>query len=400
MLRQLADQVRIEDAHLAPYATHNHATRGRRHPEMPHPFRTDFQRDRDRVLHSRSFRRLEYKTQVFLNGTGDHLRTRLTHTIEVAAIARTIARALNLNEDLAEAIALAHDLGHTPFGHPGERAMNELMRDHGGFDHNDQCLKIVDALEQKYPAYDGLNLTREVRTGLIKHRAPPHPAALDGESLPPQPSLEAQVADLADDLTYYGHDVDDGLDAGLIDESMLAAIPLWQRADKARALGLHDGAERFRAYAVRCLIDTMVGNAILTSHQALEENAIASVEQAQNHPARLIAFDPEFGASTVELRNFLFQNMYFHPKISDVNNAAVDMMRQLFHACIANPGLMGASTAQRIATDGLHRATADYIAGMTDRFALLEFNRCCQSGDAVPPRRGGIRFRPNIFPGP
>jgi dGTPase len=400
MLRQLADQVRIEDAYLAPYATHNRATRGRIHPEEPHPFRTDFQRDRDRILHSRSFRRLEYKTQVFLNGTGDHLRTRLTHTIEVAAIARTIARALNLNEDLAEAIALAHDLGHTPFGHPGERAMNELMRDHGGFDHNDQCLKIVDVLEQKYPAYDGLNLSREVRTGLIKHRAPPHPAALDGEILPPQPSLEAQVADLADDLTYYGHDVDDGLDAGLIDESMLAAIPLWQRAaDKARAQGLGDGAERFRAYAVRCLIDMMVGNAILTSHQALTENAIASVEQAQNHPTRLIVFDPAFGEMTIALRNFLFQNMYFHPKISDVNNAAVDMMRQLFHACIAHPGLMGSTTTQRIAVDGLHRATADYIAGMTDRFALLEFQRCCQSGDAVPPRHGGIRFRPNLVPG-
>ncbi len=402
MLRQLADQYRIEDAHLAPYAVHNRASRGRRFAEKPHPFRTDFQRDRDRILHSRSFRRLEYKCQVFLNGTGDHLRTRLTHTIEVAAITRTIARALCLNEDLAETIALAHDLGHTPFGHAGERAMNDLLRDHGGFDHNDQALKIVDALEQKYPDYEGLNLTWEVRTGLIKHRGPPHPGALDGIPLPAHPSLESQVADLADDLTYYGHDVDDGLESGLIDEAMLSRVALWRRAaDQARAAGLDNGTERFRAYAVRCLIDMMVGNAILTSHQALADQAIASVEQAQAHPDRLVAFDPEFRAMTRELRDFLFVNLYFHPEVAGINDAAVETMRRLYQAYLDHPAQMGASTARRIAVDGLPRAAADYLAGMTDRFALSEFQRCCESGDAPPPpRRGGIRLQPFRFAAP
>ncbi|MCK5845101.1 MAG: dNTP triphosphohydrolase, partial [Victivallales bacterium] len=217
MLRELKDQYRHEDSDLAPYATHNLSSRGRAHPEKPHPLRTDFQRDRDRVLHSRSFRRLEYKTQVFLNGEGDHLRTRLTHTIEVAAVTRTIARALYLNEDLAETIALAHDLGHTPFGHPGESALDDLMRDHDGFDHNDQALRVLEKLERKYPDYDGLNLTWEVRSGLVKHRSTGKIKEIDGVALSKSPSLESQAADLADDLTYYGHDVDDGLEAELID---------------------------------------------------------------------------------------------------------------------------------------------------------------------------------------
>ena len=212
MLRTEDDLRQIENRFLAPYAIHSHQKSSRRYPEKPHPFRTDFQRDRDRILHSKAFRRLEYKTQVFLSGSGDHLRNRLTHTIEVAAIARTIARALGLNEDLTEAIALAHDLGHSPYGHAGERALHQLMKDHGGFDHNLQALRIVDFLELKYPEYDGINLSWEVRSGLMKHRD--QNTVLDGIVLAPRPSLEAQVADLADDITYYGHDTDDGLDSG------------------------------------------------------------------------------------------------------------------------------------------------------------------------------------------
>ncbi|HRR29047.1 MAG TPA: dNTP triphosphohydrolase, partial [Victivallales bacterium] len=246
MIRTLEKQYELENIHLAEYAIKNTSNPNRKYPEEPHPFRTDFQRDRDRILHSKAFRRLEYKSQVFLNGTGDHLRTRLTHTIEVAAIARTITRTFMLNEDLTETIALAHDLGHTPFGHPGEHVMNEIMKDEGGFDHNEQSLRMVDILERKYPEYEGLNLTYETRAGLVKRRNP-EKAILDGKKLPPQPSLESQVADISDDLTYYGHDVDDGLDSGLITEKMLESIEIWNMAAEiASKNGLKRG-DKFRA---------------------------------------------------------------------------------------------------------------------------------------------------------
>lgn len=382
MLRKLQDQYTHEDSDLAVYATHNLQTKGRRFKEEPHPFRTDFQRDRDRILHSRSFRRLEYKTQVFLNGKGDHLRTRLTHTIEVAAITRTIARALHLNEDLAETIALAHDLGHTPFGHPGEDAINRLMKYHGGFDHNDQSLIVVDELEQKYPDYNGLNLTWEVRTGLVKHRFPTRQAELDGTQLPPQPHLESQVADLADDLTYYGHDVDDGLDSGLINEDMLQDNKIWRLACKKaeeRGMDLIPGDEKSRGYTVRCLIDMMVGNAILTSNKNIEGADLKSSLDAQNIEHKLISFDTYFTKMTQTLREFLFDNVYHHQEVSSVNDNAVERMRQLFVCYLENPDVMSKTTQSRIEKVGLHRATADYIASMTDRFALIEFEKHCSS---------------------
>jgi dGTPase len=381
MLRELKDQYRHEDSDLASYATHNLASRGRCHPEDPHPLRTDFQRDRDRVLHSRSFRRLEYKTQVFLNGAGDHLRTRLTHTIEVAAITRTIARALYLNEDLAETIALAHDLGHTPFGHPGEAAMNDLMAEHGGFDHNDQALKVLQELEQKYPDYDGLNLTWEVRAGLVKHRASATISEIDGVSLPPSPSLESQSADLADDLTYYGHDVDDGLDAGLLDENMLRTNELWGRAvEKAERRGMRivDGEDKSRGYVVRCLIDMMVENAVLTSEANIKRLEIVDQETASELTERVISFDSEFQRMTDDLRAFLFNNLYYHPDIASVNDGAVEKMRTLFSAYLEHPEWMGRTVCRRIDSEGVHRAVADYISGMTDRFALLEYEHRCQ----------------------
>ena len=380
MLRELNDQYLREDAELAPYATHNSSSRGRRHPEEPHPLRTDFQRDRDRVLHSRSFRRLEYKTQVFLNGAGDHLRTRLTHTIEVAAITRTIARALCLNEDLAETIALAHDLGHTPFGHAGETAMNELMAGYGGFDHNDQALRVLELLERKYPDYDGLNLTWEVRSGLVKHRADGKITEIDGVRLAPSPSLESQAADLADDLTYYGHDVDDGLDAGLLDEEMLRTCEIWNRAvEKAgkRGMDIVDGDEKSRGYVVRCLIDMMVENAVLTSEANLTLLGIDDAEKACALGKRMVSFDAEFQTMTDDLRAFLFENLYYHPGIASVNNGAVDKMRTLFPAYVEHPEWMGESACSRIESDGLYRVVADYISGMTDRFALLEYERRC-----------------------
>ena len=382
MLRQIEDQYRHEDSDLAPYAIHNLATKGRRFTEEPHPFRTDFQRDRDRILHSRSFRRLEYKTQVFLNGEGDHLRTRLTHTIEVAAITRTIARALYLNEDLAETIALAHDLGHTPFGHPGEYALNELLQEYGcSFDHNDQSLRVVDELEQKYPDYDGLNLTWEVREGLMKHRGKEKPVTLDGIKLPYTPFLESQVADLADDLTYYGHDVDDGLEAGLINEDMLAEIPIWNQAverAKERGLNIITGEDKSRAYTVRCLIDMMVGNAIIHSESRINEYALEDPEKPQNIIDRIISFDDSFNTMTLQLREFLYKNVYHHPDVSAVNESAVEKMRKLFKAFVKNPELMGKTAQERIKKDGLPLAVSDYIAGMTDRFALLEYDKISQ----------------------
>lgn len=376
MIRHLHDQHRSEDSDLASYATHNVCSKGRRYQEQPHPFRTDFQRDRDRVLHSHAFRRLEYKTQVFLNGTGDHLRTRLTHTIEVAAIARTIARSLRLNEDLAETISLAHDLGHTPFGHAGERALHKIMTHYGGFDHNLQALRVVDLLEIKYPEYDGINLTWEVRSGLVKHRGEGHTEFLDGEKLSPQQSLEAQVADLADDLTYYGHDVDDGLDSGLITEDMLEELEIWKMASEfAVQKGLKKGNERFAAYSIRCLIDSMVGNAIRSSHDNIKSYAPKTIDDVQNAPFKLIAFSPDFEKMTLALKDFLYHNLYFHPELKKLNDLSLNRMDLLFHAYIEKPGLMGETARARIAADGLPRAAADYIAGMTDNFAQKEFDR-------------------------
>ena len=378
MIRELEDQHTLENSDLAPFATHNRNTRGRRVPEQEHPFRTDFQRDRDRILHSRAFRRLEYKTQVFLNGTGDHYRTRLTHTIEVAAIARTIARSLRLNEDLTETISLAHDLGHTPFGHAGERALQRIMRPFGGFDHNLQALKVVDELEIKYPGFDGINLTWEVRSGLVKHRRDENGNSilLDGEVLPPSPSLEAQIADVADDLTYYGHDVDDGLDSGLITPEMLAPLRLWKLASRsATEKGLSPNQELFAAYSVRCLIDAMVGDVIRTSAKALDKAALRSPEEACVLPGHLISFSPEFTVMTNELRDFLYHNLYFHPELAALNELSFSRMNGIFARYIAHPEEMGETAQSRIGRVGLERAAADYIAGMTDRFAMKEYDR-------------------------
>ena len=378
MICDLRLQCQDENTNLAPYAVKNSESQGRVYPEAQHPFRTDFQRDRDRVLHSKAFRRLEHKTQVFLSGSGDHLRSRLTHTIEVAAISRTMARSLYLNEDLAETISLAHDLGHTPFGHAGERALNKIMASHGGFDHNLQALRIVDYLEVKYPAYDGINLTWEVRAGLVKHREAGI-TQLDGKFLPPFQSLEAQIADLADDLTYYGHDLDDGFDSGLINADMLKGMAVWERAvERVKETGLADEkAERFESYAIRCLIDNMVRDAICYSDKLLTEYAPATSSAVRELDRKLISFSPEYEKETLELRDFLYKNLYFHPKLERLNGMSLSRMSALFEAYTRNPEEMGSSAIKRIEKDGLCRAAADYIAGMTDVFAQKEFTRIC-----------------------
>ena len=383
MIRELEDQYQLESSDLMSYAVHNRDSRGRRVPEPEHPFRTGFQRDRDRILHSRAFRRLEYKTQVFLNNAGDHYRTRLTHTIEVAAVARTIARSLRLNEDLTETISLAHDLGHTPFGHSGERALDKIMTPYGGFDHNMQALKVVDELEIKYSDYDGLNLTWEVRTGLVKHRRNPDgsPVQLDGEILPPHPWLEAQIADVADDLTYYGHDVDDGLDSGLLTLDMLAELELWKLASKAAlAKGLPPAGERFSAFTVRCLIDLMVRDVIRFSSAAIDRAGIQRAEEVCFLPDQLISFSPAYREMTGELRNFLYHNLYFNPGLGKLNEMSYRNMRKLFRYYAENPLEMGENARRRIAKVGLERSAADYIAGMTDRFAAREYQRIARRG--------------------
>lgn len=375
MLRDLQELRRRENLDLAPYAVHNTEPQVLRiHAESSHPFRTDFQRDRDRIFHSRAFRRLENKTQVFLSGSGDHLRNRLTHTIEVAGISRTFARALSLNEDLAEAIALAHDLGHTPFGHAGERALHQILADCGGFDHNLQSLRIVDTLEIKYPDYDGLNLTRALRHGLVKHRTAEF--VLDGEPLKGGLSLEAQVADLADDLTYYGHDVDDGLDSGLITLAQLRDCAIWSMAtEEAQKAGLQPGTDRFVSFAVRCLINRMVGDAIRYSAERIEQESFASVEEVTAFPIPLITFSPEYLLMTQELKRFLRDNLYYSGELKKLHDLSLMQMQVLFDRYCDDPGRMGSSARDRIGIDGLERAVGDYIAGMTDSFAVSEYLR-------------------------
>lgn len=377
MIAHLEELYNREEKFLAPYAVHNQDSGSRRFPEEDHPFRTDFQRDRDRILHCRAFRRLEYKTQVFLNGAGDHYRTRLTHTIEVAAVARTIARSLCLNEDLTETISLAHDLGHTPFGHAGERALQKLMAEDGGFDHNEQALRIVDLLEIKYPAYDGLNLTWAVRCGLMKHRILENGSrtCLDGKELPLYPCAESQVADVADDLTYYGHDVDDGLDSGLITLEMLEEVELWRMCEeKTFEMGLKEKNDRFTSCTVRNLINAMVGDVIRYSEKVLQANILRSAADVENASCRMISFSPQFQKLTDELRTFLYHNLYFHPVLAALNDLSDKQMGTCFRAFLQHPELMGEGAQSRIAKVGLKRAAADFIAGMTDNFAMKEYN--------------------------
>ena len=366
----------IEDRVLAPYACRADRSLGRLHPQPVHPLRTEFQRDRDRVLHSRSFRRLEYKTQVFVNGTADHYRTRLTHTMEMAAVSRTLARALGAHEDLAEAIALAHDIGHSPFGHSGEQALNALMQNEGGFDHNLQSCRAVELLEQTYPDYGGLNLTWEVRAGLRKHQAAIPGAELDGRPLGPFQYLEAQIADLADDMTYTAHDVDDGLLAGLIGEEDLADLEIWRRVRaRARSQYPHASEADLKSISVRNLLDIQVEDALATSCALLEKHRPESPEAVRTAPCRMIALSPDIKSLLDPLRAFLFQRVYFHPAVADANAESVEMMRGLFMHYVAHPETMGRKAVRRIPAEGLWRTACDYVAGCTDRYALEEYHR-------------------------
>jgi len=376
MLRSRIQQENIEQTQLAPYAMRSGASRGRIHDEQSHNLRSEFQRDRDRIIHSRCFRRLEYKTQVFVNGTADHYRTRLTHTIEVAAVSRTIARILQANEDLAEAIALAHDIGHSPFGHMGERALDELMKDEGGFDHNIQSLRWVELLERRYPAFSGLNLTWELRAGLRKHLAKLPGASLDGHPIGPFQFLEAQIADVGDDLTYYAHDIDDGLDAGLIHADQLKELDIWQMATEQANRDFPELDDEHRpGITVRCLLDLQVRDVIEFSEQKLSAHRPATPQDVMNAPERLVSFSPDLWSKLVPLRKFLFEYVYWHPDVHKANEDAVEMMRKLFLYYVEHPEVMGRKARARIATDGVWRTACDYVSGMTDRYALEEFEK-------------------------
>ena len=360
---------------LAPFAQKSGDSRGRKYPEPSHDYRTEFQRDRARIIHSRAFRRLEYKTQVFLNGTGDHLRTRLTHSIEVASISRTIARALALNEDLSEAIALAHDLGHSPFGHSGEEMLAECMREQGGFDHNRQSLRVVELLEAAYPNFPGLNLTLEVREGLQKHRAfydPPAP----GEKGYRCPSLEAQIANLADEITYYSHDLDDAVDFEILSSAQLEENAVWRGSQEAVMNRYPTVREpELHKIIIRDIIDVQVRDVITTSAEAIGKAGVQSADEVRRQPVPLISSSEELLQANRELRRFLYKNVYYHPRVAEVNRRACEMLRAVFEAYVLSPDLLGAAAAKRIESEGLHRTICDYIAGMTDRYLLEEHAR-------------------------
>jgi len=372
---------------LAPYAQHDAASRGRRFPEPAPRHRTEYQRDRDRIVHSTAFRRLVYKTQVFVNHEGDLFRTRLTHSLEVAQIARSVARALGLNEPLAEAICLAHDLGHTPFGHAGQDALHECMREFGGFEHNLQSLRVVDELEERYAEFAGLNLTFETREGILKHCSAANARRLGdlGQRFLErhQPSLEAQLANLSDEIAYNNHDVDDGIRAGLITIDELNGLAVFRRQHDvvtARYPGL--GVRRLVHEVVRRMIDYLVNDLIDASAASIAAAAPAGVEDVRTRTEPLLRFGPEVAAEHLELKRYLRQHLYRHYKVLRMTNKAGRVVRELFDALFGDVDLMPTEhqqAARRMEAEdgraGRARAVADYIAGMTDRFAILEHRR-------------------------
>lgn len=362
---------------LAPFAQFSGSSRGRVHPEGPPAWRSHFQRDRDRVIHSRAFRRLEYKTQVFLNGTGDHLRTRLTHTMEVAAISRNLARALGLNEDLAETIALAHDLGHAPFGHQGEHALDRLMKAHDGFEHNRQSLRVVEELERKYPRFPGLNLSWEVREGLAKHQSLfPFPGD-EPRIVRHQPSLEAQIANVADEIAYYSHDLDDGLDSGLLDEKKLQThVKVWAGAAlrTRRQFGALP-AESRRYYTIRQIIDEQVTDVVRTTLENVSSAGVESADAVRAHKRALVGYSAGRRRANLELRKYLYRNLYYNPAVNLPNRRAVRMLAEVFNFYLVHPSEMARGARVRMKAIGLHRAVCDHVASMTDRFLILEHQR-------------------------
>lgn len=368
-------------ATLADFAQHAEDSRGRRFPETEHPYRSIYQRDRDRIIHSRAFRRLEYKTQVFVNHEGDHYRTRLTHTIEVAQIGRTVARTLGLNEDLVESLALSHDLGHTPFGHLGEEVLDALLADCGGFNHNRQTLRIVEQLEDRYPRFAGLNLTWETREGIAKHSGPinidtaPEFREYDPELQPP---VEAQLIDFVDEVAYNHHDIDDGLEAGLIDaEELGAAVPLFgdPLREAADELGPGASAQHVWNQALRTMVDRLVTDLIRATGERIREAGIETSADVRALPRPLAGLSEELTSANAELKSWLREHLYRHRRIERMKDKARRMLEQLFERYVENPRLLPDETRQRMEGQPLERTVADYLAGMTDRYAIKEYSR-------------------------
>ncbi|MBE7940016.1 MULTISPECIES: deoxyguanosinetriphosphate triphosphohydrolase [Ramlibacter] len=366
---------------LAPYASDPARSRGRRHPEAPAPTRTEFQRDRDRIVHSTAFRRLVYKTQVFLNHEGDLFRTRLTHSLEVAQLARSIARPLGLNEDLVEAIALAHDLGHTPFGHAGQDALDDCMREHGGFEHNLQSLRVVDELEERYPGFNGLNLSFETREGILKHCSRANAQRLEAQEpggvahrflARTQPSLEAQLCNLADEIAYNAHDIDDGVRSQLLSLEQLTSVPLFEHHRQETLREFPDLQGRRVLYeAIRRMLSEQVYDVIAATREHLHQAQPVDADAARR-AGPLVDFSPAMRERSTQLKQFLLRNLYRHPQVMEMTGAAKQVVRELFDAYMDEPARMPPDFARREHTA---RAVADYIAGMTDRFAGREHER-------------------------
>ncbi len=366
---------------LAVYACDPAHSRGRRYAEGEAPTRNAYQRDRDRIVHSTAFRRLVYKTQVFLNHEGDLFRTRLTHSLEVAQLARSMARTLGLHEDLVEAIALAHDLGHTPFGHAGQDALNECMAPHGGFEHNLQSLRVVDGLEERYPQFDGLNLCFETREGILKHCSVRNAQLLEAQEPggvgarflhKAQPSLEAQLCNLADEMAYNAHDIDDGVRSGLITLEQLQDVPLFDHYRRQVQAEFYSLSGRRLLYeSIRRMLSDQVYDVLAASQAALQQHAPDSVDAVRLAPP-LVQFSPAMQQRSVQLKTFLLHHLYRHPQVLQTTDWAKQVVRELFEAYLAQPQEMPEGHAQRA---HLPRAVADYIAGMTDRFATREHAR-------------------------
>ncbi len=367
------DIEKLEKESLAPFAVKSGESRGRQNREKEHSYRTRFQRDRDRVIHCSAFRRLEYKTQVFVYHEGDYYRTRLTHSLEVAQIARSICKSLQLNEDLAEAIALSHDLGHPPFGHTGQKVLNRLMKDHGGFEHNRQSLRIVKLLEKRYPQFEGLNLTWEVLEGISKH-------SRDGDNpliKPKQnrfPSLEAQVADFADGIAYNAHDLDDGITSGLLDPVQLRSVALWQENEKRLDKEFANLDLKMKKYQiVRSIINDLITDFRKATLKNIKKHSIDSVQAVRTSSIRLAGFGKEVGEKNAELKQFLNKKMYQHPKVRRMEFKAELHLNKIFEAYIRFPDLVPEEASPKGETGSIERRICDYISGMTDRFCIREY---------------------------
>jgi len=378
----------IEDTTLAPFAAKSKYSRGRKYKEKEHPYRSVYQRDRDRIIHSAAFRRLEYKTQVFVYHEGDYYRTRLTHTLEVAQIARTISKALRLNEDLTEAISLAHDLGHTPFGHAVESVLNELMKEEGGFNHNIQGLRIVDLLEERYPYFKGLNLSWETREGIIKH-SPSLGKNKDNNKVIPkeykkefefdkQPTLEVQVMDIADEIAYDSHDLDDGLKSGMLEEEKLKKIEIWKYTEKKVKSNFSSLHKELRIYLIiRNLINIQVTDIIKSTLKTLKRLSVNSTLDVKNYKKRIVKFSSSMQDLRKELREFLFTTLYSHWRVLRMSDKAKRFIKNLFYVYLNNHQLLPPNFKERIERkeDSIKRIICDYIAGMTDRYALEEYRK-------------------------